>query len=70
MSNTHPSALAHEDLERLTGYKQQADIEKWCQKNGIRVFRSKAGVWTTLEAVNAALGLGRTGERPPVPLDF
>ena len=70
MTPPHPSALAPEDLERLTGYKQQADIEKWCQKNGIRVFRSRAGGWTTLEAVNAALGLGRTGERPPVPLDF
>ena len=70
MTPPHPSALAPDDLERLTGYQQQADIEKWCQKNGIRVFRSRAGVWTTLEAVNAALGLGRAGERPPVPLDL
>ncbi len=23
----HPSALAPEDLERLTGYRQQADID-------------------------------------------
>lgn len=66
----HPSALAPEDLERLTGYKQQADIERWCHKNGVRFFRGKAGVWTTLEAVNAALGLTRAGERPPVTLDF
>lgn len=27
---THPATLAPDDLERLTGYTRQADIEKWC----------------------------------------
>ena len=54
---THPAALAPEDLERLTGYQRQADLEKWCLANGVRYFRGKAGIWTTLDAVNVALGL-------------
>lgn len=54
----HPSALAQSDLERLTGYQRPADIERWCESNGVRYFRGKGGViWTTLDAVNSALGI-------------
>jgi len=36
----------------------------------VRYFRGKAGLWTTLEAVNAALGLRADTQRnaPPVNL--
>lgn len=56
---SHPSALAQEDLERLTGYQRPADIESWCQRNGVRYFRGRRGIWTTLDAVNSALGLAQ-----------
>ncbi|MBK1719184.1 DUF4224 domain-containing protein [Thiocystis violacea] len=68
---SHPSAFGPEDLATLTGYKQQADIERWCQRQGVRYFRGKAGIWTTLEAVNAALGLRPDrSEPPPQRLEF
>ncbi|MFD2112064.1 hypothetical protein [Thiorhodococcus fuscus] len=60
----HPSAFNHEDLQRFTGYQRPADIERWCQQNGVRYFRGRIGIWTTLDAVNAALGIG-LGEQPP-----
>jgi hypothetical protein len=63
----HPAALAPVDLERLTGYQRQADLEKWCLANGVRYFRGKAGIWTTLDAVNAALGLATKGPPAPAP---
>mgnify|MGYP001037210898 CR=1 FL=1 len=68
---SHPAALAPEDLERLTGYQRQGDIERWCQTNGVRYFRGRHGVWTTLDAVNLALGIkpGAT-EPPPKTLEF
>jgi hypothetical protein len=59
MSAPHPSTLSHEDLERLTGYQRTADIERWCEQNGVRYFRGRRGIWTTLDAVNAALGVAR-----------
>lgn len=66
----HPSALANDDLARLTGYHRQGDIEHWCQTNGVRYFHGKAGIWTTLEAVNTALGLRQGSEPKPQKLDF
>lgn len=66
----HPSALAPDDLARLTGYSRVGDIEHWCQTNGVRYFRGKAGIWTTLEAVNVALGLRPGSELKPQRLEF
>lgn len=45
------------DLQRLSGKRQRAAVERWCAREGIRVFHGRDGVWTTLEALNAALGL-------------
>lgn len=71
MSDPHPSALAQVDLERLTGYQRQADIERWCQANGVRYFRGRAGaIWTTLAAVNTALGLRDGADPRPQTLEF
>lgn len=69
MTPIHPSALAPEDLERLTGYKRQGDLEKWLRQNGVLFFRGQGGrVWTTVDAVNRALGLTHTGEQPAPPI--
>lgn len=67
---THPSALAPEDLERLTGYSRPSDIERWCDRNGVRYFRGRTGIWTTVDAVNAALGIPRGAPAPPPRLEF
>ena len=69
ISIPQPSALAPEDLERLTGYQRQGDIEKWLRQNGVPFFRGRAGVWTTLDAVNQALGLNGNRPRAASPAD-
>jgi len=66
----HPAALSHDDLAALTGYQRAADIERWCHQNGVRYFRGKAGLWTTLEAVNTALGLRPATALKPQKLEF
>lgn len=51
-------AIAHfKLLQQVTGYTRQADLERCLKKQGIRYFYGKDGIWTTLDALNAALGL-------------
>lgn len=45
------------DLQKLSGKRQRAAVERWCAREGIRVFHGVEGVWTTLDALNAALGV-------------
>lgn len=51
------AVLHFEDLQRVSGYSRLADVEKWATNQGIRYKYSRRGIWTTLEAFNAALGL-------------
>lgn len=44
-------------LKAVTGYERQADVERCLTKAGIRFFFARAGVWTTLDLVNAAGGI-------------
>jgi hypothetical protein len=54
--------LEFADLQALTGYERAADVERCLETAGIRVFRGRSGVWTTLDLVNAAGGLGKPGD--------
>lgn len=48
----------HETLQQLTGYSRPADIALCLDKQGVKYFIGSRGrVWTTQEALNAALGL-------------
>lgn len=49
------------DLQRLTGYDRLADVERCLTKAGIRFFRGKGGIWTTMALVNQAGGLKPAG---------
>jgi len=60
----HPATLTQEDLEDLTGLKQVAAIEAWCQRNGVRYLRVKKGLCTTVSAVEAAMGLRPEADTP------
>ncbi|EGV30856.1 hypothetical protein ThidrDRAFT_2488 [Thiorhodococcus drewsii AZ1] len=60
----HPATLTQEDLEDLTGLKQVAAIEAWCQRNGVRYLRVKKGLCTTVSAVEAAMGLHPEADTP------
>lgn len=44
------------DLRAISGLHKPAAIERWLRREGIAFKSSPAGPWTTLAAVNAALG--------------
>jgi len=45
------------ELKAVTGYKQASDVEKCLRKDGVRFLYGKAGIYTTIDALNAAMGL-------------
>lgn len=45
------------ELQRLTGYQRQADVARCLRDQGIRFACGRDGIWTTIDAVNAALGI-------------
>lgn len=56
--------LQHEDLKRLCRPDPKAPaptlatLERWARRIGLRVqYDGRGGLWTTLDALNAALGL-------------
>lgn len=54
--------LQFQDLQEICKPGERptvATVEKWAQDQGIRYrYDRKGGIWTTLDAVNAALGCG------------
>lgn len=45
-------------LSRLGEHAQLASVERWAQRVGIRYqYDGRGGIWTTLDAMNAAVGL-------------
>lgn len=52
-----PRVIEFADLQRLSGYTRLADVERWAVAIGLPVQRCRGGVFTTLDAVNHALGV-------------
>ena len=62
-----------EDLKRITGYERLADVERCLVAQGVRFFRGRRGIWTTVDLVNAAGGIERAvaaGDEPYNPDDL
>ncbi|MDX1489697.1 MAG: hypothetical protein R3332_00270 [Pseudohongiellaceae bacterium] len=55
---TPAAILNSEQLKEITGYQREGDLTRYLDENGIPHFRSKNGIWTTVELVNAA-GMAR-----------
>ena len=53
-----------EQLKEITRCKLQKDVETQLRKNGIRFLYGKTGVFTTLDAINAAMGLNKADLKP------
>jgi len=53
-----------EELQRRSGLRQAAAVERWARAEGIRYFHGREGIWTTLEALNAALGVTAANDAP------
>lgn len=56
------SLVEYADLQTLTAYRRQADVERCLKQQGIRFFYGRTGVWTTVQLINAAGGLRPEGE--------
>lgn len=50
------------DLQQLSGLKRRADVERWAEEAGVPVKPCRGGVWTTLDALNRALGVAPANE--------
>lgn len=46
-----------EQIKVATGYDRPGDVEKCLKKNGVRFLYGKSGIYTTIDALNAAMGL-------------
>lgn len=58
-----------EQLQKATGYERIGDLEKCLKKNGVRVLYGKNGQpFTTIDAINAALGLKTSDEREDIDI--
>lgn len=57
MGNVTSDVLSFEDLQRITGYQRRSDVERTLLEQGIRMFRGKAGPWTTIDLINRAGGV-------------
>lgn len=61
--------ISIDELKKATGYENTADVEKCLQKNGIRVIYGKKGyIFTTLEAINKALGIRKNKDTSDIEL--
>lgn len=49
--------VTFEDLKTATGCSRQSDLEQCLRKNGVRFLYGKKGIYTTVDALNAAMGL-------------
>jgi hypothetical protein len=49
--------VTFDQLKVATGYDRPGDVEKCLRKNGVRFLHGKNGIYTTLDALNAAMGL-------------
>jgi hypothetical protein len=54
--------LEFPDLQKLSGFDRRADVERWAKDNGVPVKACRGGVWTTLAALNRALGIGSAND--------
>lgn len=67
--------LQFDDLRRLSGLGERAQlatVERWAKKAGIKYnYDGRGGIWTTMDAMNAALGLNKTDRaaNEPYPAD-
>lgn len=59
--NLSNAIITLEQLKIATGYDSAAGVEKCLRKNGVRFLYGKSGIYTTIDALNVAMGL-KSGE--------
>jgi len=63
------------DLQRLSGFERRADVERWAREIGLPVKPCRGGLWTTVAALNQALGVrtrveAKAAQNAPYSLDI
>lgn len=56
MSKNHHIVEA-ELLRKLSGKRTEAAVRRWASRQGIPIKDGASGPWTTIQAVNASLGV-------------
>jgi len=63
-----PAILHFKDLQQICQPGKQprmATVELWARRNGIAYkYDARGGIWTTLDAINAALGVTALPDEP------
>ncbi|MEY3760049.1 MAG: hypothetical protein RIR39_1540 [Pseudomonadota bacterium] len=47
------------ELKQITGYKTAPAVEECLTKNGVRFLYGRHGIYTTIDAINAAMGISK-----------
>jgi len=55
--NPSPNIITLDQLKAATGYDSAGGVERCLRKNGVRFLYGKTGIYTTVDALNAAMGL-------------
>jgi hypothetical protein len=67
MSRVVPGVLTFQDLQHITGYQRRSDVERTLIDQGVRIFRGRAGPWTTLDLINQAGGINPASDEKYAP---
>jgi hypothetical protein len=62
--NLSSAIVTFEQLKAATGYDSASGVERCLRKNGVRFLYGKLGIYTTVDAINAAMGLKLDNPNP------
>lgn len=66
----NPHIVDAETLRKQSGKRTASAVRKWASRQGIRTLEGEDGPWTTVEAINRALGVGSANEPVYKPDDI
>ena len=70
MTDAAPHIVDTAALRKLSGKHAASAVRRWANGQGIRTLEGADGPWTTLEAVNKALGVGSANDPQYQPDDI
>lgn len=65
-----PDIIDNETLRKLSGKEAPSAVHRWAEAQGIRTLQGAGGPFTTQEALNQAMGIGRSTQREYRPEDI
>jgi hypothetical protein len=67
--SANPHIVDAFQLRELSGKRTASAVRRWATRQGIKVLDGGDGPWATVEAVNAALGVGSANDHAYRPED-